>query len=250
MKRLTLSRFALALGLTLPAANPYSLTSPDGKLKVDVEVGKTITYAVSMNGQPLLAPSAISMTLNDGSVLGAGARVKSAATTQHRGSVPATFYKKSKVSDDYNQLLLSFGRYTLTFRAYDEGVAYRFSTKSKKALIVKNEQATFRFAKDWDCTVPYVRGDFSKAKDPIAAQYHNSFENTYTRTKLSKLDAQKLMFLPIIVEADNNVKVNITESDVQSYPGMFLRNTDGGTALTGVFSPLPDKVDDTRSRVR
>ena len=89
MKRLTLSLFALALGLTL-RRQIYSLTSPDlGKLKVDVEVGKTITYAVSMNGQ-LLAPSAISATLNDGSVLGAGARVKSAATTQHRGSVPAT----------------------------------------------------------------------------------------------------------------------------------------------------------------
>ena len=53
------------------------------------------------------------------------------------------------------------------------------------------------------------------------------------------------MFLPIIVEADNNVKVNITESDVQAYPGMFLRNAEGGSTLSGVFAPMPDKVDDT-----
>ena len=244
-KRLTLSLLILTFSLSLSAVNDYSLTSPDGKLEVNVKVDKTITYAVSLNGQSLLAPSAISMTLNDGRVMGAGARVKSASTTQHRGTIAAIFYKKSKVSDDYNQLLLSFGRYTLTFRAYDEGMAYRFSANGKKALTVKGEQATFRFAKDWNCTVPYVRGDFSKAKNPIAAQYRNSFSNTYTRTKLSKLDAQKLMFLPIIVEADNNVKINITESDVQCYPGMFLRNTDGGSTLTGVFAPLPDKVDDT-----
>ncbi len=245
MKRLALSCLALAVCAILQAATPYRLTSPDGKLKVDVEVGKTITYAVSLNGQALLAPSAISMTLSDGSVLGASPRVKSAASTQHRGTINAILYKKAKVSDDYNQLLLSFGRYTLTFRAYDEGVAYRFTVNGKKTLTVKDEQATFSFAKDWDCTVPYVRGDFSKAKDPIAAQFGNSFENTYTRTKLSKLDAQKLMFLPIIVEADNNVKVNITESDVQAYPGMFLRNAEGGSTLSGVFAPMPDKVDDT-----
>lgn len=245
MKRLILSLLALALTLASPAASPYTLSSPDGRLRLDVSVDKAVTYAVSLGAQQLLAPSPISMTLSDGSVLGAGERVRKATTSQHRGSITGVFYKKSKVTDDYNQLQLSLGRCTLTFRAYDEGVAYRFTVNGKKALTVKDEQATFRFAKDWNCTVPYVRGDFSKAKDPIAAQFGNSFENTYTRTKLSKLDAQKLMFLPIIVEADNNVKVNITESDVQAYPGMFLRNAEGGSTLSGVFAPMPDKVDDT-----
>ena len=244
MKRLLLPLLALSVAFCVQAAQPLSVSSPNGKLKLEVraETGKPVTYALSFQGQSLISASPISMTLQNGRVLGGADRLKASAVTSHRGSIASPLYKKSTVSDDYNQLLLSFKDFSIVFRAYDEGVAYRFSLVSKRPFNVKAEQATFHFAKDWPCTVPYVRGDFSKRPDPITAQFSNSFENTYTRTVLSKLDAQKLMFLPLIVEADNGVKVNITESALENYPGMFLRNVGGGQELSGVFAPMPSEL--------
>ncbi|MDD6437888.1 MAG: glycoside hydrolase family 97 protein [Prevotella sp.] len=244
MKRLLLPLLALSVAFCVQAAQPLSVSSPNGKLKLEVraETGKPVTYALSFQGQSLISASPISMTLQNGRVLGGADRLKASAVTSHRGSIASPLYKKSTVSDDYNQLLLSFKDFNIVFRAYDEGVAYRFSLVSKRPFNVKAEQATFHFAKDWPCTVPYVRGDFSKRPDPITAQFSNSFENTYTRTVLSKLDAQKLMFLPLIVEADNGVKVNITESALENYPGMFLRNVGGGQELSGVFAPMPSEL--------
>ena len=68
-------------------------------------------------------------------------------------------------------------------------------------------------------SVPYVKsgkdGDYN-------SQFFNSFENTYTTDKLSKLNKQRLMFLPLVVDAGDGVKVCITESDLENYPGLYL----------------------------
>ena len=68
-------------------------------------------------------------------------------------------------------------------------------------------------------SVPYVKsgkdGDYN-------SQFFNSFENTYTTDKLSKLNKQRLMFLPLVVDAGDGVKVCITESDLENYPGLVV----------------------------
>ncbi len=68
-------------------------------------------------------------------------------------------------------------------------------------------------------SVPYVKsgkdGDYN-------SQFFNSFENTYTTDKLSKLNKQRLMFLPLVVDAGDGVKVCITESDLENYPDFIF----------------------------
>ena len=66
MKRILSLAVLLAFVCANALANDYSVASPDGKLKAKVSVGKTLVYEVNYNGQQLLAPSQISMTVDKG----------------------------------------------------------------------------------------------------------------------------------------------------------------------------------------
>ena len=216
----------------------YQVVSPDGNLRATVVVGSGITYLVSRGGEQLIAPSDISMTLSDGIVFGENDKVRKVIKKSVDQTIPTIAYKKSEVRDNYNEMTLVFKEFNLTFRAYDDGVAYRFSSLLKNDFKVISERAEFNMDKDWDAYVPYV----IKSKKTIEEQYFNSFENTYTVHPVSKWDSSRMAFLPVAVSADNGVKILITEADLMNYPGMYLINEDGSNRLTGRFAPYPKTV--------
>lgn len=233
----TLAIIAMAVISLSAFAAPknFELKSPDGTIDVLVETSETIRYSVSIDGEQILAPSAISMTLEDGTVYGASPVMKSFRSTVDN-IIPAQFYRKAEVKENYNQLVLTFKTFKLIFRAYDNGVAYRIVSLSKKPFNVKSEQVEFAFPADWNAYVPYV---CQNDKGEFKGQLHNSFENQYKYQKISDWDVKHLAFLPLMVESPNGVKINISEADLLSYPGMFLYNEDCDNTLTGYFPEYP-----------
>ena len=220
-------------------AGPYHLTSPDGKLEITVQAGPTLTWAVRHETTPVLAPSALALTLATGEVLGQSPVVRSAVPTAVNTSFATPVYKKSQVVDHYNQLTLNMkGDYGVTFRAYDDGVAYRFFSTRKGPLTVRGETATFNFTTDAPALIPFVRD----LRDPQDF-YISSFESLYTPLKLSQVAPLKrdtLAFLPVLVTLGDGKKAAIVESDVQDYPGMFLKgNVGAAPGLHGEFAPYP-----------
>ena len=124
MKHLLIGLAALLSAVTAWADKQYSVTSPDGSLKISVNVGKAISYEVSKNGMSLIAPSTIGMQIEGGSSFGNASRIASAKTTTIKETIASPFYKKSEVTDHYNLLTLRFKEnFTLLVRAYDQGVA-------------------------------------------------------------------------------------------------------------------------------
>jgi alpha-glucosidase len=218
----------------LSSQKNYQLKSPDGELMVNITVDKSITYSLLHEGEQLIEPSPISMLLDNGKSFGIDSKVKNIKTTTVDQVIKAYFYKRNEIKDNYNELTVNFKEdFSLIFRAYNEGMAYRFVSTGKEDFIVKNEEATFNFDKDYKAYIPYVK---SKVKD-IEGQYFNSFENTYTYSNLSKMDAQKLAFTPLLIEAGRK-KICIAESDMENYPGMFIVNKDGLT-LNSNFASYP-----------
>ena len=229
--------------LPLPAAGSrdvrkFVLDSPDGRLKAEINVGDKVFWTVGYDGETILEDSYISMTLSDGTVYGEGPGFLKSVSGSEDSDIEALFYKKDIVSDRYNFLTLKFKGFDLMFRAYDDGVAYRFVSKSRKPFKVLSERAEFAFPDDWNAYIPYVR-DFT---DDFGSQFFNSFENTYAHTRLSGWDARRLAFLPIVIEAPEGKKICITESDLVDYPGMYLHNADGSSVLKGVFAGYPDEI--------
>lgn len=219
----------------------YRVTSPDGHISATVMVGEDIRYSVSRNEQTLIAPSTISMNLSDGTVFGRNDKVRKTVKTSFDDTFSTVAYKKAEVRDNYNQILLNFKEFSLIFRAYDDGVAYRFVSNldKKKTYEVISEQAEFNFGEDRQAFIPYVN---SGAKT-VEGQYFNSFENTYTVQNLSQWRKDRLAFLPLVVAADEGVKILITEADLTNYPGMHVIGTEGSNSLKGTFAPYPKVIE-------
>ena len=242
MKKLKILLFlcVVACTLTVQAQKQFTLNSPDGKLQTTITVGDKLTYDIHCDGRQILASSPISMTLENGEVWGEKAKLAGTSGKKVDQMVPSPFYRANELRDYYNELTLRFKKdWNVEFRAYNDGIAYRFVSRSKKPFNVVDETVDYRFPSDMVASVPYVKagkdGDYE-------SQYFNSFENTYTTDRLSKLNKKRLMFLPLVVDAGEGVKICITESGLENYPGLYLSAAEGEKRLTGQFAPYPKKT--------
>ena len=224
---------------SVSAQKQFLVQSPDNELKVNISVGNTIEYSVSHNGDLMIANSPISMSLTNGMSFGVNPRIAKLSTKTLNDTITASVYKRKEITDTYNELILKFKEgFSLVFRAYNDGIAYRFVSDLKKPFEVKSEEVNFNFPTDQKAYIPYVQN----IKEPIEKQFYNSFENTYQHINISQWDKKRLAFLPLVVEGVNGKKVCITESDLTNYPGMYLYNGNGSTTLSGVFAPYPKDI--------
>lgn len=240
MKQKILHSFLLTL-LCIPAIaqKRLNVSSPDGRLQVHVLLGDSIGYQLIHDGKMILSSDAIAMKLDNGNSFGIKSQLKAAKNISVRAIIAAPFYKRSRINDEYSELTVDFKEdFKLIFRAYNEGMAYRFISKKKKDFVVNEELASFRFPRDNKAYIPYVK---TKEKT-LEGQYFNSFENTYDHTFLSEMNRNKLAFSPLVVAFDDGNKVCIAEADLQSYPGMYLYNPGGNTTLEANFAPYPKSV--------
>ena len=224
----------VAVTVTGQQLKTYQLTSPDGKIVLTVEAGAKMKWSVMHKGEIMIASSPASLQLQTGEVLGDMAVVVSAKTNTVNTTIKAINYKKSIIIDHYNQLTVNCkGNYGIIFRAYNDGVAYRFFATRKEPLTIVNEEAVFNFAKDYECLVPYVRDLRGTEK------FIQSFEALYDKINISTFRKDSLAFLPAMINIGSAKKVVILEADLESYPGMFINTTENNTGFKGVFAPYP-----------
>jgi alpha-glucosidase len=220
--------------LTAQKNNDYDLISPDGAISLHVSVGAKFQWSVLHNGQQIITPSAISLQLEGGDVLGDNAKIKSSNTEKIVNVIAAINYKKTSIHDEYNQLTLNCKNdYGVIFRVYNDGVAYRFFTKKKGEIIVKNEEANFNFTDDYKAFIPYM-WDYRGGKI-----FNSSFEALYRENNISKFASDSLAFLPLLVDLGNNKKAVILEADLEDYPGMYLNINQTHKGFMGVYAPYP-----------
>jgi alpha-glucosidase len=234
MKYLSFSIFTLLFLTTIYAQNgkTFDVHSFDGNISLHVETGDKTLWSVQHKGQQLIAPSALSLQLQN-EVLGDKAVVTSSKTEKVTNTINAIDYIKATIPDNYNQLTLNCkGDYGIIFRVYNDAVAYRFFIKRKGDLIVKNEEANFNFTDDHKAFIP-IQFDYREGKI-----FNSSFEALYHEIHLSEFPKDSLAFLPVLVDAGGK-KVAILEADMEDYPGMYLDLNSTGKGLKGVYAPYP-----------
>jgi len=226
---------------TVYSQKQINCQSPDGQLKVKILVGNDIKWSLMRNDTLLISDSRIAMTLATNEILGKNSSISSINKVTNRDTISSPFYKKNKVIDNFNSIQLKFkNNYSLVFRLYNDGMAYRFETIRKGELVIKNEIAEFNLNNINMAYIPWVR-----ATDTLNlnAQFFNSFESTYTKIPLSKMNVKRLAFLPLMAVAEGGINLCITEADLEDYPGMYLQNQNGNNILTGVFAAYPKIVE-------
>ena len=236
---LEMAFLALLMASNLFAAEKtYQLQSPSGELSLEIRTGATTSWSVTMAGTQVLAPSALSMTLEGGTVLGHNVKVKKATRKSVDRMVTPVVYRQAQVHEAYNELTLKCDGYSLIFRAYNDGAAYRFAADQKSAFNVQEEEVQFDFGRDCEGFIPYC----FKRDQTLECQFTTSFEAQYTRTGIGQWEHDRLAFLPVTLDAPDGMKVCITESALVNYPGMYLSNQDLDTRLEGVFARRPREV--------
>lgn len=223
--------FALLLSslVALRAQSSFDLRSPDDRIEVRIHTAHQIRYDVLLKGHALMLDCPLSLDV-DHKKLGIEAKVVSAKTRSYDQTVePPVRQKFARIRENYNEVHLEMdGGYAVTFRAYNEGAAYRFETTLPQPQVkVYGEEVRFNFT--GDSIVFYPQEDTMYS--------HN--ERKYLPQHLSEIVPAFIATMPAVVDA-GDAKVAIAESDVEDYPGMWLKGTTG-PALAGTFPPYPLK---------
>lgn len=218
-----------------------TLTSPNGVLKVAIDTkNEQLSYTVFEG------------TLPDGYIYAANneiaLNVEGIGKNKYSVSSPklvkehfdAPNYKLTTFDSEYNQVIVkNKNGINVEFRAYNNGVAYRFfTTSTKKEWKILNEVAEFNFSEDRTAYIPYS----TNPNKPKAM----AFQATYDVAPLSSTKDIEA-FLPATIDC-GKAKVTILETDVENYPGMFLlpgeQTKEGKTSgLRADFAKYPKTFD-------
>lgn len=211
-----------------------TLSSPDQQIQIELGLQGPLRFEVKYAGQPLILPSPIDLRLK-GEDRGIGVfRLKKSRVSSRRDTIVSPVpEKRSKIPDHYNELILEFKEpYSLEFRAYNDGFAYRWLTRFKDSIVVMDEIAGYHFAGNYRTIFSPV------AKRAEADSFHTSFEEPYLTRTLDSIGPDQLIFSPLLIQPAALPALVLTESDLESYPGMFLRGTQSAS-LQAVFAPYP-----------
>jgi alpha-glucosidase len=226
--------FLLVVVLPLSGLAQHQVSSPDNTIEVSVIGDTTLQIAASQRGTPIIQPSEIGLTLRG---IKPDWRIRKTSRTRKDALIyPPVQEKRKIIRDHFNELTLPFrSRLSLHIRVYDDGFAYRFSSDISDSITVEKEIARYVI----DPSSTFYGSPVSKREGVDI--FHTSFEEPYLIKRFDSISSELLFFSPVMVAYNDGTKAVITESDLEDYPGMFLRFETSNT-LQGINAPYPLEV--------
>jgi alpha-glucosidase len=210
-------------------AENYTVKSPDGSITLSVNTSSDIRYQVSVDGKKIIEPSSISMRFADGLNFGVNPKVvKVSRNTVDEVLKPVIKVRTQNIKNHFNQLRLNFAQgYQLAFRVFNEGLSYRFEGTQPGQSTLLAEEANFNF----------VDGSFTYF--PFEANFNTATQPKFPPLSVKSIDSEELGSLPALFVA-NGVNVLLTETDLQSYPGLWIRGRGDGS----IYGVHPNELDE------
>lgn len=217
----------LFISICINAQKKLELTSPNEEIKVAISISDRIYYDISYNNDIILENNHLQLSLKD-EILGLNPKLsKQKRSKVDESLTPVVPLKYSTVKNTYNSLLLNFkGDYSVEFRAFNDGIAYRFVTNKKNTIEVINEDFALNFPDNYLLHLQQPGG------------FKTAYEEPYTHTESKEWKASdKMSVLPMLIDTKKQYKILISESDLSDYPCMFLKGNENG--ITSVFPKVP-----------
>lgn len=214
---------ALTLYHTTLKAQDIAVSSPDKKIDISVHTSDVLSWSARYSGKTIIENVEIGITKEKGKSIGPEPKlIKHSLENKKETISPAIAHKDAHITSNYNELTLLFKSYSLTFRVYNDGVAYQFKDLSKKASIVSSETFKMTFPENTSSFFPEEESMYS----------HN--ERYYKNTSLQDLKKEAFCSLPVLFQTPDHINILYTETALHDYPGMFLQN-DGNNELEAIF---------------
>ena len=228
--------FPLALVFAAAVAAPAAgrVESPDGRVAVEflLESDGAPAYTIFFMGKPAVLESRLGFEPG----LTNGFQISKSSSSTHHGKWTNYFGERRIIPDNYGELVVdlmakSGQAMRLTFRAYNEGAAFRYSFPAHAGssnLVFTVERTEFRFAPD---TFGYEE---------------HSTEGEYSRVRVA--DIQPWCERPLTLEFTNGLFASLAEADNENYPRMLLSPLPGvpGALVSALGGTSANTVRPTR----
>src|SRR6187200_801253 len=227
--------FGSLLSFNTIAQQSYLLYSPDSSIRLEVGAKEKLSWHLYSGKELLIHSSNIDLQLKNQKRLSGNLIISSHRYTKANETIIVPVpYRKKTIIDKYNQLELIFKEpFSVQFRLYNEGMAYRIGTRFKDSMIIENENALFEV--DGNASIWFAHMD----KRQNADRFHTSFEAIYAKQILSTIPDTMLTYAPVTISLANGYHLAISDAGLFDYPGMFLQKK--GHGLQGVFAPFAAK---------
>lgn len=238
------------------AAAALSVASPDGRLALGFETdAQGMRWTLARDGKALVLPSRLGVAFAVGSPLEKGAErlAEMKVLNVRRASSDTTWTtrlsRRETVRDRYNEMSVELEeaearavrvglgqtsveksprRLTLVFRAYDEGVAFRYVFPEQAAFdgfALTDELTEWRFAPDaqaWTTT-------YATARDPQ--------EEPFAKGPLAAVDPKRFVGMPVLVETQG-ATLALCEAALFNWAGLYFRASGAGGTRSGASGPV------------
>ncbi|WP_288942739.1 glycoside hydrolase family 97 protein [uncultured Alistipes sp.] len=219
------------------SAKTFELKSPSGEVSVTVDIGEQIRYSVYGGGKPLLTDSSLALCLREGTLGDKPHLTGHKASPVNRTFRPVVAFKFEEIRDRCNMLRLDFrGGWAVEFRAYDDGMAYRFVTALGHDIEVLSEKVAIRFPDDYTAVVQQPGGFKTAYEEPYSLIETNGWK-----------PGDPMSVLPVLIDTRQGYKLLLSESALSDYPCMFLEG-DGANGMKGTFPKVPLAYEESGDR--
>ena len=204
----------------------YKLLSPDNTIMLEVSTSPNLQLAFSKHGKSILGQTSIELIVNDKNLSENVKVIKERRSSVDNILEPVVKIKSATIPEKYNELILDFkGKYSLVLRAYNEGIAYRFKTDYKEEITVGNEMLSLNLPASTSSILMQEKSFQSMSESP------------YVHKTISEHANESLFSLPCLFKHPGGNFVLLAESDVEDYPGMWIRKS-----MNGLYASFPQKV--------
>lgn len=212
--------------IEVPVLHAANIQSPDGKYTVNFNVtGGRLYYNVYHEGTQILADSKLGLSLSGLTPLADNFQLNNTSYSSNNTNWTPVTGIKNTYPDYYNQMVINVSETTgslrqlqLTFRAYNEGVAFYYTIPEQTALenfTITDENTEFHFTANHYCW------------------YTNYPQGIYDKRTLSSIGTNSCR--PLIVETGTKF-IAVAEAKLVNYAPMMLQYTSSNTIITNLRS--------------
>jgi alpha-glucosidase len=215
--------FALAMATGVSCTNKLTVESPDKHNRISLELNEkgSLFYSIQSHGISAVDLSLMGMDISDPAFdFNSGLRFlrSEKSTINETYTLPtgktSTYINKASTTDFFfenrhNKLL------KVTCRAYNDGVAFRYTVESPGEITVRRENTRFSFplkTKSW------------------MMDYRPDYENFYPERLLDTVGIRPLSF-PALLEINDKLWVLLTEACIYDQPATHMQKTGTGNEL-------------------
>jgi alpha-glucosidase len=214
------------------------LRSPGGVVEVTFALRATgaPAYSVEYRGRTVVSLSSLGLDLRGGGPLYRGMEVETVGRRAHDSAYALAVGKASRARDRYRELTVSLResggprrRLQIIFRAYDDGVAFRYRIPPQAGLEtidIVEEISEFRFPADFRCWAMRLK------------IFHSNYEQEFEPMSVGLIKPDAIIGLPLTIQTDGGPTLAIAEADLEDYAGLYLHGVEGSpNALVSRLSP-------------